>query len=419
MLPLMESGNEVPQPGDGEGRRRAAYRLIVLFGIVALLGDVVYEGGRSVAGPFLLTLGASAFTVAFIAGFGEFAGYAVRIATGWLADRSKQYWAFVVAGYAMIAAIPLLVLAGSWELAALLLIAERIGKAVRSPAKDAVLSHATTAVGRGWGFGIHEALDQIGAVAGPLLFVFALAAGGTYRGGFALLAVPFVLLIIALFFAWRSMPDPLAFERAAGAEEKHAGLPDPVRRRQLALYAAFTMLTMAGFIVFPLLAYHYKALAVIPDAEIPAFYAIAMAVDAVVALAAGRAYDRYGFPVLFFVPVIGIAIPLAAFSPAFIPALLGAVLWGASMGLQETVLRAAVADFTPSGKRGFAYGVFNTAYGAAWFLGSLAIGALYTIGPLYAAAFMILMQAAAVPVIWSLLRHQRERAGPPATGELR
>lgn len=393
-------------PGDS-GRRKAAYRLIILFGIVAMLGDVVYEGGRSVAGPFLFTLGSSAFTVAFIAGFGEFAGYAIRIATGYLADRSRQYWTFVIAGYAMIAAIPLLVFAGSWEIAAILLIAERIGKAVRSPAKDAVLSHATATVGRGWGFGIHEALDQIGAVAGPMLFVLALAAGGTYRGGFALLAIPFALLLVALILAWRSMPDPLAFEGSGRTDSAPSG-NDPVRKRRLALYAAFTMLTMGGFIVFPLLAYHYKALAVIPDAEIPAFYAIAMAVDAVVALAAGRAYDRYGFAVLFLVPAIGIAIPLTAFIPAFLPALAGAVLWGASMGMQETVLRAAVADFTPAGRRGFAYGVFNTAYGAAWFAGSLAIGALYTAGTSYAAGFMIVMQLLAVPVLRALMRETRE-----------
>ncbi|OPY37201.1 MAG: Major Facilitator Superfamily protein [Methanoregula sp. PtaU1.Bin051] len=383
-----------------------AYRLIILLGIVAMLGDIVYEGARSVAGPFLFTLGASAFAVAFIAGFGEFAGYAIRIVTGYAADRSKRYWTFVIAGYALIAAIPLLVLAGSWEIAAVLLIVERIGKAVRSPAKDAVLSHAATAVGRGWGFGIHEALDQIGAVAGPLLFVLALAAGGTYRGGFALLAIPFGLLLVALLLAWKSMPDPLTFEETA----RLTAAPDSAdtfRRRQLTLYGAFTMLTMAGFIVFPLLAYHYKALSVIPDAEIPAFYAIAMAVDAIIALIAGKAYDRSGLAVLFAVPVIGIAIPLTAFSPAYIPALLGAVLWGASMGLQETVLRAAVADFTPAECRGFTYGIFNTVYGAAWFAGSLAIGILYTLGTNYAIAFMVLMQCAAVPVLWELVQGRR------------
>jgi len=404
MTPAPSSPHEEPS------RTARAYRLIILFGIVAMLGDVVYEGGRSVAGPFLFTLGASAFTVAFVAGFGEFAGYAIRIATGYLADKSRQYWAFVIAGYLMIGAIPLLVFAGSWEIAALLLIAERIGKAFRSPSKDAILSHATAAVGRGWGFGLHEALDQIGAVAGPMLFVLALAAGGGYRGGFGLLAIPFALLLVALLLAWRSMPDPAAFEPPAGSGT--GGQKGTGSRRQLRLYAAFTALTMAGFVVFPLLAFHFKALSIVPDAEIPAFYAIAMAVDAVVALVAGRAYDRYGLPVLGAVPLVGLAIPLIVFSPFYSAALAGAVLWGASMGMQETVLRAAVADFTPPGGRGFAYGVFNAIYGGAWFAGSLVIGALYEFNLTYAAAFMVLMQCAALPVFWLVWQEQKGRPSP-------
>lgn len=394
-------------PGETRGPdpRIRTYRLILLFGIVAALGDVVYEGGRSVAGPFLLVLGASAFTVSFIAGFGEFVGYAIRIATGYLADKTRQYWVFVIAGYLLIGAIPLLVLAGSWEIAACLLIAERIGKAIRSPSKDAILSHATTSIGRGWGFGLHEALDQVGAVAGPLLFVAALAATGDYRGGFALLAIPFVLLIIALAAAWKSMPDPLGFEsgvRAPRTQDTKAG-----GNRRLRLYAVFTALTMAGFVVFPLLAFHYKALGIIPDAEIPLFYAIAMGVDAVAALAIGKAYDRYGIGVLALVPVTGILIALVAFSPLYMVALMGAVLWGVSMGMQETVLRAAVADFTAMGERGFAYGIFNTIYGGAWFAGSVAIGALYTLSPLYAAGFMVILQVAAMPVLlWLVMdRH--------------
>jgi len=209
------------------------------------------------------------------------------------------------------------------------------------------------------------------------------------------------------------MPDPLAFE--GGSKPDPAGASgDPVRRRLLILYAAFTALTMAGFVVFPLLAYHYKALSVIPDAEIPAFYAIAMAVDAIVALIVGRAYDRHGLPVLLAVPVLGIAIPLTAFSGEFVPALFGAVLWGASMGMQETVLRAAVADFTPAGRRGFAYGIFNTAYGVAWFAGSIAIGALYTLGSAWAAGFMVLMQVIAVPVLLELMRENRMQVGLPS-----
>jgi MFS family permease len=393
-----------PKTADPE-KRRLAYRLVILFGIIAMFGDIVYEGGRSVAGPFLFTLGASAFMVAFIAGFGEFVGYAIRIGTGYLADRSRQYWVFVIAGYLMIGAIPLLVLAGSWEAAAFLLILERIGKAIRSPAKDAMLSHVTSAVGRGWGFGLHEALDQVGAIAGPLLFVFALAAGGTYRGGFALLAIPFVILILVLIVAWRSMPDPAGFEETARPET--VGPAVDSGRRQLRLYGMFTALTMAGFIVFPLLAFHFKAFSVVPDAEIPALYAIAMAVDALVALLTGKAYDRYGVGVLALMPLFGLAIPLVVFSPSYIAAFAGSVLWGASMGMQEAILRAAVADFTPPGGRGFAYGIFNTIYGGAWFAGSVIIGALYTVNVLYAAGFMFLMQCAAVPVLREVVREQR------------
>lgn len=382
-------------------KQRLACRLIILFGIVAMVGDIVYEGGRSVSGPFLFTLGASAFMVAFIAGFGEFAGYAIRIATGYLADKSRQYWAFVIAGYLMIGAIPLLVLAGSWEVAALLLIIERIGKAVRSPAKDAMLSHVTSAVGRGWGFGLHEALDQVGAIAGPLLFVLALAAGGTYRGGFAILAIPFVILIIVLVIAWRSMPDPDSFEEKTVQASAEAG-QEP-GRRTFRMYWVFTTLTMAGFIVFPLLAYHFSTFSIVPDAHIPAFYAIAMAVDAVVALVTGRAYDRYGPAVLILMPLTGLLIPLIAFRHAYLAALAGCVLWGASMGMQEAILRAAVADFTPQEGRGFAYGIFNTIYGGAWFFGSIVIGALYTVDVRYAAGFMLLVQCAAcmalVPVV--------------------
>jgi predicted MFS family arabinose efflux permease len=263
-------------------------------------------------------------------------------------------------------------------------------------------------VGRGWGFGLHEALDQIGAVAGPLLFVLALASGGGYRGGFGLLAIPFALLLVALLLAWRSMPDPAAFEPEAGpGPGEQAGKGS---RRQIRLYAVFTALTMAGFVVFPLLAFHFKALSIVPDAEIPAFYAIAMAVDALVALGAGRAYDRYGLAVLGAVPLVNLAIPLIVFSPFYSGALAGAVLWGASMGMQETVLRAAVADFTPPGGRGFAYGVFNTIYGGAWFAGSLVIGALYEFNISYAAAFMVIMQCAAIPVLWQVVKTQKERA---------
>ncbi len=351
-----------------------AMRLILLLGVVSLLGDIIYEGAHSVSGPFLLFLGASAFTVAWISGLGEFIGYAVRLASGYFADRTGDYWTFAAIGYMMIGAIPLLVFAGSWQGAMVLLLAERLGKAIRSPAKDAILSHASHQVGRGWGFGIHEAMDQVGAVAGPLVFALSLALLGGYGDGFALMAIPFVLLAVALLLAWRKVPDPSSLEQDRAPAREAA-----CRDRVMIPYGIFTVLTMAGFLVFPLMAYHFSAASVVPETQIPVFFAIAMATDALAALGMGRLYDRAGLFVLVLVPLANIPIAPLAFASGYWGALAAAVLWGISMGGQETVLRAALADLTSLRKRGFAYGIFNALYGAAWFAGSIISGILYEI----------------------------------------
>lgn len=376
-----------------------AMKLILLLGVVSLLGDIIYEGGRSVTGPYLLFLGASAFTVAWVSGLGEFIGYAIRLVSGYFADRTREYWTFSLAGYLMIGAIPLLVYTRSWEAAVVLLLIERLGKGIRSPAKDTILSHAAHQVGRGWGFGIHEAMDQIGAVAGPLIFAASLLLMGGYGEGFALLTIPFVLLIAALVLAWRRYPDPASMEESAlsfGYTPK-----DP---RVLLPYGAFTVLTMAGFLVFPLMAYHFSAAAVVPDPQIPIFFAVAMATDALAALLMGRLYDRWGLPVIIAIPIANIPIAPLAFSSGYFGALAAAVLWGVSMGGQETVLRAALADFTSIGKRGFAYGIFNTLYGASWFAGSLVFGLLYYVGAGAICAFSIFMQVAAMGAFFLLWR---------------
>ncbi len=374
-------------------RNNPALQLILLLGVVSLFGDVVYEGGRSVAGPFLLSLGASAFAVAFVSGFGEFIGYAGRIVSGFFADRTRSYWAFAIAGYLMIGSIPLLVFADAWEAAAVLLLVERLGKGIRSPAKDTILSYATHSVGRGLGFGIHEAIDQIGAVAGPLIFAVSIAVSGGYKTGFALLAIPFLLLMGALVLAFRKVPYPESFEESPRGEA--GGEPERIPRVMLP-YGAFTVLTMAGFAVFPLIAFHYSAASIVPDAEIPVFYAIAMAVDAFFALLIGRLYDRKGLGILLVIPVSNILVALLAFSGGYYFALAGAVLWGLSMGGQETILRAALADLTSMGKRGTAYGIFNTLYGGAWFAGSIVLGWLYEFDTGVLVTYSILMQVAAM-----------------------
>ena len=373
--------------------RSLALRLILLLGIVSLFGDIVYEGSRSIAGPYLLLLGASAFTVAFVAGFGEFIGYAARLVSGYFADRTGNYWTFTIIGYLMIGAIPLLVFAQAWEAAALLILIERLGKGIRSPSRDAILSHASHQVGRGWGFGLHEALDQIGAVIGPLVFAISLAISGGYQTGFVVLAIPFVLLVAALLYARRSAPDPAEFE--TGPEPSPAP-GKPLYSRIILPYGTFTVLTMAGFAVFPLMAYHFSAASVVPVAQIPVFYAIAMAADALFALVVGKLYDRIGFSVLVAVPLVNLPITALAFSGSYYGALAGAVLWGVSMGGQETVLRAGLADLTSITRRGMAYGIFNTLYGGAWFAGSVVLGLLYEMDLRMLITYSVLMQVAAL-----------------------
>ncbi|MBT8508217.1 MFS transporter [Methanomicrobiaceae archaeon CYW5] len=379
-------------PAGPDVLRRNAYLLIVLFGIVAMFGDVIYEGARSVAGPYLYYLGATAFVVGLVAGVGEFLGYLLRLVSGYLADMTRHYWTLVFLGYGMLIAVPFLALAGSWEAAAGLYIVERMGKGIRAPAKDAILSNLTASTGRGWGFGIHEALDQVGAVVGPLIFTGAYLAQGDYRGGFALLAVPFVLMIAVLVIMRFRAPDPATFEPYAALEKEAPPL------RALARYGIFTALTVAGFAAFPLISFHFVAEGIVPGAQIPLFYAIAMGVDAVVALVAGRAYDRFGLGTLVLMPVLGMAVPLLVFGTAYAAALAGAVLWGAVMGVQETVLRAAVADYTHISKRGRAYGIFNTIYGASFFAGGLAAGWLYMVSRPTMIFLMVALQVAALGV---------------------
>jgi MFS family permease len=373
-----------------DGRHRAAYTVIILFGIVSLFGDIIYEGARSVAGPYLYILGAGALAVGVVAGLGEFLGYALRLVSGYLADTTRHYWAITFIGYGMLAAVPLLALAGSWEGAALLLILERVGKGIRVPARDAILANATATVGRGWGFAVHEALDQVGAIIGPLIFAAIFLAEGDYRGGFALLAIPFVLMILALLVARRRAPEPASLE-AGGPAFRVNALPGPCSPT-----ASSHALSMAGFAAFPVIAYHFTVTGTVSGAEIPFFYAVAMGVDAVAALAIGRAYDRFGLVTLLSVPLLAIGIPFLAFGTSYALALAAVLLWGAAMGAQETILRAAVADYTHISKRGTAYGIFNTIYGAAWFVGSAVIGWAYTVAVPLVVGFLVVMQVGAL-----------------------
>ncbi|MBI2584681.1 MAG: MFS transporter [Rhodospirillales bacterium] len=379
--------------------RRHAVRFIVLLGVVSLFADMTYEGARSITGPYLALLGASATVVGFVAGFGEFVGYALRLLSGYVSDRTGRYWAITIFGYCLnLLAVPLLALTGSWEAAAVLIIVERMGRAVRTPARDAMLSHAGSHTGLGWGFGLHEALDQIGAVLGPLIIAAVIAFEGGYRGGFAVLAVPAVLALVILFAARINYPRPRDFDLMP-PDFTRRGLP-----RAFWVYLGAVALIAAGYADFPLVAYHFGKTGVMPAAWIPAVYAVAMAADAIAALLLGRWFDRVGLYAMA-VATIGsaLAAPLAFLGGPGL-AVIGMALWGIGMGAQESIMRAAIAGFAPADRRGTAYGIFNAVYGVAWFAGSVTLGALYDRSIMALVVASVLLQAAALPVLVWLSR---------------
>jgi len=374
---------------------------IILLGIVSLFGDVTYEGARSVTGPFLHTLGARPAVVSLVAGVGEFVGYALRLASGYLADRTKAYWLLTFIGYGLLLSIPLLAFAGYWQLAALFIILERMGKAIRSPARDTMLSYAAKGVGTGWGFAVHEALDQVGAIIGPVVFSLVLLSHAGYSEGFTLLWIPALLTLAVLTIARKKVPSPQKLEtpEKANRQDIKGKLP-----RVFWLYTIFTLFSVAGFANFQLISYHLKVQAIVPDAHIPLIYAVAMGVDALAALVVGKTYDKIGLISLLAVPLLTLPIPFLAFSYSYSLVLIGIVLWGVVMGIQETIMRAAIADLTPVERRGFAYGIFHTVYGASWFLGSALIGLFYELSINYIILFSVVMELTSIPLFFVVKR---------------
>lgn len=394
-------------------QKRTAFQLIFLFGLVSLFGDMVYEGARSVNGPYLKTLGANAAIVGLVAGVAEFLGYAIRLASGYFSDKTKAYWLFTFIGYGLLVSVPLLALTGIWQVAVVFIIIERLGKALRSPAKDTILSQATKQVGTGFGFAIAEVLDQIGAIIGPLIFtvLFVVLGKGDrplidYQHGYSLLWIPLILVMLCISFAYRRLPNPETLEVSVTKTRETDKLS-----KVFWIYTVFTFITTLGFANFALIGYHFKAKHVLSDAQIPLFYALAMGVDAVAALIIGKAYDIFkarrnnekaGLITLIAIPVLSLFIPAFVFSTKFSFALAGAIIWGIVMGAHETVMKSAIADLTPLKKRGTGYGIFNTAYGLAIFIGSALCGLLYEHSIFAVIAISIAVELLAIPAFFIL-----------------
>ncbi|MFF7994484.1 MFS transporter [Kitasatospora xanthocidica] len=418
----MDPGRDPSADPSGSSRPAAApakrppglrpWRFVVWFGVVSLLADFVYEGARSVTGPLLASLGASALVVGVVTGAGEAAALGLRLLSGPLADRTGRFWALTIAGYALtIAAVPLLGVAGTLTAACVLVVAERVGKAVRSPAKDTLLSHATAATGRGRGFAVHEALDQFGAVIGPLTVAGVLAATGGYGPALGVLAVPGVAALALLVWLRARVPEPARYEPAPTAGPADGGAGRRARLpRAFWVYAAFTAATTTGFATFGVVSFHLVHRHLVSASLVPVLYAAAMLADAVVALATGWLYDRVGPRVLAVLPVLVAAMTALAFSGSRAAVVAGVLLWGAVTGVQESTLRATVADLVPTGHRATAYGVFAAVVGVAALAGGALTGTLYEVSVPGLIAAVAVVQAAAL-VLLVAVRPAREITG--------
>ena len=389
-----------------------AMTFIILFGVVSLFSDMTHEGASSIRGAYLALLGASAGTIGFISGLGELIGYSMRYVFGKITDRTRKYWPMVIFGYILdILAVPALALVGDkgWIAASILLVVQRMGKAIKKPAKDTIMSFAASQEGVGKSFGIQEMLDQIGAFLGPVFLYLVMlfkTEGSTfeiYRTCFAFLAIPGFITILLLLFTKREFPNPEAFEPEPKKEETF------VMKKSFIYYIVGISLFAFGFMDYALIIMHisknftgisgsYQAMKFISEESLPLLYAGAMLVDAIAALIFGQLYDKKGIKVLAISTLI--SAPFSLFIFGFTKEwaiLLGLILWGIGMGAQESILKAAVTSIVPKKNRASGYGIFECSFGIFWFLGSWLLGILYSHSIPIMIVLSIISQAMAIP----------------------
>ena len=370
-----------------------ALAFVLTMGVVNLFADTTYEGGASLNGPFLALLGAGAAITSIVAGVGEFLGYALRSVSGYFADRTGNHWKITFVGYAInLFAVPAMALAGNWKAAAALILAERVGRAIRKPTVESMLSYTTTKLGAGWAFALNTALDETGATIGPLLMALVLFRGGDARGGYALLLISTLLALAALTAARLVFPMPSRLE--SGRTARPSGFT-----REYWLSMAAAALFGAGLMSFELIGYHLSTAGAVRPPWIPVLLALSTVGGIVASLVLGRLYDRAARPVvLSAIAVSAFFSPLVFRGGGLASILAGMLLWGIGYAVQDTLLKAVVAGMLPEGRRNTAFGLFYAGYGVGWLAGSVAAGLLYERSRIALVAFSIGAQLLSLPV---------------------
>jgi MFS family permease len=370
----------------------AAFNFVLTLGIVNLFADTTYEGASSINGPFLGSLGATAAAIGTIAGVGEFLGYSLRLFAGYVSDKTGRYWLVTFIGYSInLLAVPALALAGNWQVAAGLMIAERVGRAIRKPSVEAMLSYTTDTLGKGWVYAVNNALDQTGATIGPLLMALILMLKGNYQLGYSLLLVSALLALATLTVARFHFPNPSHLE--AGPTARLKGFTPSYW-----LFMLAGSCLAAGLMSFELISFHFAQTGTVSKQWIPVFFSLAMATNAVASLIFGRLYDRLGFPIVIVAVVLSSIFAPFVFLGNYAIALVGMIFWGIGFGAQDTLLKAIIAGLLPEGRRNLAFGLFYTGYGTGWLIGSVTTGFLYNESITLVIAFSVVVQLVSLPI---------------------
>jgi MFS family permease len=392
-----------------EDLRKRAYTAIVLMGIVSMLGDIVYESGRGIAPDYLYFLGASALVVGLTSGIGELVGYGMRLVSGPLADKSHAYWLFIFLGYGLIIAVPFMGFTNGIYIVAGLVILERLGKALRSPSRDAVLSVVSKGMGAGKAFGLHEFIDQIGAVIGPAILGFVmLRTNDNFSFSFKTLFPFYILMMVVLYYTYTKIKGTV--EEIRGKEITSEG----ELGSNFWKYSVAVLLNTVG--LMPIALILYNGATILKSGNqlwlVPFLYVIVQLVDAPMALVSGHYYDKVGTKML----VVPFMLSILPFMLQFIAGLPGVILaciaFGIVLGMQESTYRAAISDMVPLGRRGSAYGYFNVLLGAGTFISGAAFGYMLDISlsPMIILAFVVISQAAAILLLWNSTQKKHEQA---------
>ncbi len=385
---------------------KKVFMVFIMFGLVSLFADITYEGARSISGAYIRVLEGTGLIAGAIV-IGEFLGYIMRFISGLAADRlrsSRILWAFTISGYIIaLSAIPALAFAGRWEMALALLFMERIGKGLRTPSRDVILSEVVEGLGRGKGFGLHEVMDQVGAFTGPIIVTLSIAgSGGSYSPAFLALSIPAIASLASLSAAALMYPRV----RSISVERPVVGWG---LDRDFKLFSIALSLMTAGYLPWTIISYHLKASQAVGDPEIAMLYALAMAVDAIMAFPTGYLYDKVGFRSLLVTPIAAALIPSALINGSRMYIYAAAILWGVVMGIYETSIRAAIPDLVQESRRALAYGVYGLIYGASWMVGGLAMGAIHELNPLYLTIYSVILEIPSLALLANLSSGMRLR----------